>query len=131
MVIDSSAIIAILLAEPEAEKLSQVIADDPARFMSGFSLLESSVVIEARKGEPGGRELDLLLHRTSVRIVDLSAEQIEIAREAWRRFGRGRHAAALNIGDCCSYALARSLGEALLFKGDDFSKTDITVVSYG
>jgi len=131
VVIDSSAIIAILLAEPEAEKLSQVIADDPARFMSGFSLLESSVVIEARKGEPGGRELDLLLHRTSVRIVDLSAEQIEIAREAWRRFGRGRHAAALNIGDCCSYALARSLGEALLFKGDDFSKTDITVVSYG
>ena len=129
--IDSSAILAVLLAEPEAEMLSQVIADDPTRFMSGFSLLESSVVIEARKGEAGGRELDLLLHRTSVRIVDVSAEQIEIAREAWRRFGRGRHAAALNIGDCCSYALARSLGEALLFKGDDFSKTDITVVPYG
>ena len=129
--IDSSAILAVLLGEPEAERLSRSIADDPARYMSAFSLLESSVVIEARKGEAGGRELDLLIHRASVRIVDVSAEQIEIARAAWRRFGKGRHAAGLNIGDCCSYALACSLGERLLFKGEDFSKTDILAVPYG
>ncbi|WGZ93262.1 MAG: type II toxin-antitoxin system VapC family toxin [Candidatus Thiothrix putei] len=129
MVIDTSAIIAILLGEPETEALSKAILDDPKRLMSAFSLLECSIVIESRKGEAGGRELDLLLYRLQVEIVDMNAEQTQLAREGWRQFGKGRHRAALNIGDCCSYALAKYAGEPLLFKGDDFNHSDIPYVA--
>ncbi len=125
MVIDSSALVAILLGEPEAEVFVPVIDEDPNRLVSAFSALEAGIVIEARKGESGGRELDLLLHRAGIEIVPLTAEQIEIARTAWRKYGKGRHPAGLNIGDCCSYALAKLAGEPLLFKGSDFSQTDI------
>lgn len=128
VVIDSSVAIAILLGEAGAERYAAAISADTRRFMSAFSVLETSMVIEARKGEAGGRELDILLHRAGIRIIDLSAEQIDIARTAWRTFGKGRHPARLNIGDCCSYALARALGEPLLFQGDDFPKTDIDSV---
>lgn len=130
MVIDTSAIIAILLGEPEAEALSKAILDDPKRLMSAFSLLECSIVIESRKGEAGGRELDLLLYRLQVEIVDMNEEQTQLAREGWRQFGKGRHRAALNIGDCCSYALAKYAGEPLLFKGDDFNHSDIPYVAF-
>lgn len=130
MVIDTSAIIAILLSEPEASRISQAILDDPKRLMSAFSLLECSLVIEGRKGEFGGRELDLLLHRLQVEIISMNADQSEIAREAWRHFGKGRHPAALNIGDCCSYALARYSEEPLLFKGNDFSRSDVNCVEW-
>lgn len=129
MVIDTSAIIAILLGEPEAEALSKAILNDPKRLMSAFSLLECSIVIESRKGEAGGRELDLLLYRLQVEMVDMNAEQAQFAREGWRQFGKGRHRAALNIGDCCSYALAKYTGERLLFKGDDFNHSDISYVA--
>ncbi|MDQ5770747.1 type II toxin-antitoxin system VapC family toxin [Thiothrix subterranea] len=129
MVIDTSAIIAILLGEPEAEALSKAILDDPKRLMSAFSLLECSIVIESRKGEAGGRELDLLLYRLQVEIVDMNEEQTQLARAGWRQFGKGRHRAALNIGDCCSYALAKYTGEPLLFKGDDFNHSDIPYVT--
>ncbi len=129
MVIDTSAIIAILLGEPEAEALSQAILDAPKRLMSAFSLLECSIVIESRKGEAGGRELDLLLYRLQVEIVDMNEEQTQLARAGWQRFGKGRHRAALNIGDCCSYALATYTGEPLLFKGDDFNHSDIPYVA--
>ena len=125
MVIDTSAIIAILLEEPDAAALAEAIADDPKRLVSAFSVLEASIVIEARKGEPGGRELDLLLHRIQAQVVSVTSEQSELARRAWRQFGKGRHPAGLNIGDCCTYALAKLSGEALLFKGVDFSKTDL------
>ncbi len=128
MVIDTSAIIAILLGEPEAEAVAGAITEDPKRLISAFSALESGIVIEAKKGEAGGRELDLLIHRSQIEIVALDSEQAEIARGAWRQFGKGRHAAGLNIGDCCSYALSKSSGEPLLFKGDDFSKTDLKLV---
>ena len=128
MVIDTSAVIAVLLGEPEAEAFAGAIADDPKRLISVFSALEASIVIEAKKGEVGGRELDLLIHRSQIEIVVLDSEQVEIARGAWRQFGKGRHAAGLNIGDCCSYALSKSSGEPLLFKGDDFSKTDLKLV---
>ena len=87
-------------------------------------------MIEARSGEAGGRELDLLLHRLQIEIVSLSPEQAQLAREDLRKFGRGCHKAALNIGDCCSYALARYTGEPLLFKGDDFNYSDIGWVSW-
>jgi ribonuclease VapC len=128
MIIDSSAVISLLLGEPEAEAISLAIAGDPKRLMSAFSALESAIVIEAKKGESGGRELDLLLHRAGIVIVSMDAEQWEIARVAWRVYGKGRHPAALNIGDCCSYALAKVSGEPLLFVGADFSKTDIARV---
>ena len=130
MVIDTSAIIAILLGEPEAEDIARAISDGQKRLMSVFSVLEASIVIEAKKGEAGGRELDLLLHRARIETVGMDAEQGEIARIAWQRFGKGRHPAGLNIGDCCAYALAKYSGEPLLFKGDDFSKTDIEQVSW-
>lgn len=130
MVIDTSALIAILLGEREAEPFALAIAADPKRLISAFTAIETAIVIEAKKGESGGRELDLLLHRARIGVVPVTAEQFEIARLAWRRYGKGRHPAGLNIGDCCSYALAKSTGEPLLFKGDDFSQTDIHVASW-
>jgi ribonuclease VapC len=130
MVIDTSAIIAILLGELEAEDIARAISDGQKRLMSVFSMLEASIVIEAKKGEAGGRELDLLLHRARIETIGMDPEQGEIARIAWQRFGKGRHPAGLNIGDCCAYALAKYSGEPLLFKGDDFSKTDIEQVRW-
>jgi ribonuclease VapC len=103
------------------------IADDPVRLMSAATFLEATIVIEARLGDPGGREFDLWLHRAEVEIVSVDAEQTDMARRAWRRFGRGRHPAGLNYGDCFSYALAATHDEPLLFKGDDFTKTDVKV----
>jgi len=127
MVIDTSALVAILLGEPEAEPFALAIAGDPKRLVSTFTALETAIVIEAKKGESGGRELDLLLHQAKIEMAPLTAEQFEIARSAWRRYGKGRHPAGLNIGDCCSYALAKCADEPLLFKGDDFSQSDIKV----
>ena len=128
MVIDTSALIAILLGEHDSEVFAIAIANDPKRLISAFSVLEVSIVIEAKKGEAGGRELDLLLHRSQIEIVAMDPDQVELARIAWRTFGKGRHQAGLNIGDCCSYALSKSSGEPLLFKGNDFSKTDLEII---
>ena len=126
MVIDTSAVLAILLQEPEAEALASAISDERIRIMSAVSFLETAIVIEARKGPAGGRELDLLLHKARIEIVSFNSEQAEIARDAWLHFGKGRHPAALNMGDCCSYALSRSSGEPLLFIGADFPRTDVS-----
>lgn len=126
MVIDSSAVLAILLAEPERERFFQAIAADPVRLISSVNALEASMVIENRLREAGGRELDLLFHRSGVEVVACTAEHFDVAREAWRRFGKGNHRASLNLGDCFAYALSQVSGEPLLFKGDDFSKTDVT-----
>ncbi len=128
MVIDTSALIAILLGEHDSKVFAIAIANDPKRLISAFSALEVSIVIEAKKGEAGGRELDLLLHRSQVEIVAMDSDQAELTRIAWRTFGKGRHQAGLDIGDCCSYALSKSSGEPLLFKGNDFSKTDLEIV---
>ena len=125
MVIDSSAVLAILLGEPEAELFARLIGAAERRLLSAFSALESAIVVHARKGDAGARELDVLLHQAQIETVPLTQEQGEIAREAWVRYGKGRHAAGLNIGGCCAYALARIAGEPLLFKGDDFGHTDI------
>ncbi len=124
-VLDSSALIAILLQEPEALPFSQAIAADDTNLLSAASLVETAIVIESRKGEDGARDLDLLIHRGGIEIVPVSAEHAEIARAAWRRFGKGRHSANLNYGDCFAYALAKATGETLLFKGNDFAATDI------
>jgi ribonuclease VapC len=125
MVIDSSAILALLFNEPEADDIEVAIDEDPTRLMSVASGLEAAIVVEARLGAAGGREFDLLLHKARIELVAVTNEQMEVGRTAWRRFGRGRHAANLNFGDCFSYALAAVSGEPLLFKGDDFSKTDV------
>lgn len=125
MVIDTSAIIAILLGEPEAPELARAIEDASPRLLSAANLLETSMVIEARKGDAAGRELDLLLYRAGIDVVPVDQEQAEIARVAWRRYGKGRHPANLNFGDCFAYALAKTTGLPLLFKGDDFNQTDI------
>jgi ribonuclease VapC len=127
MVIDTSAIAAILFNEPEAAALEGKIADDPVRLISAATLLEATIVIEARLGDRGGREFDLWLQRAEVEILPVDAEQADMARRAWRCFGRGRHPAGLNYGDCFSYALAVTRDEQLLFKGEDFTKTDVKV----
>jgi ribonuclease VapC len=125
MVIDSSALIAVLLSEKDAGRLAQAIEADSLRPLSAVDLLETSIVIENRKGEAGGREFDLLLYRAAIELVPVDHDQAETARIAWRRFGKGRHPAGLNYGDCFAYALAKSRREPLLFQGDDFSRTDI------
>jgi ribonuclease VapC len=125
MVIDTSALLAILFGEPEALSFTRTIVDESRKLISAFNALESGIVVEARKGEAGGRELDLLMHRARIEIVATNADQAELARTAWRKFGKGNHPAGLNIGDCCAYALAKYSGEPLLFKGNDFTQTDI------
>ena len=125
MVIDTSAIVAIALNEPDAAELEVRIADDPVRLISAATVLEATIVLETRLGDAGGREFDLWLLKIGAEIVPVDAEQADAARRAWRRFGKGRHAAALNYGDCFSYALALTRGEPLLFKGEDFAKSDV------
>jgi ribonuclease VapC len=125
MVIDTSAIVAIALNEPDAPEIEVKIADDPVRLISAATVLEATMVIETRLGDAGGRELDLWLLKIGAEIVPVDTEQADAARRAWRRFGKGRHTAALNYGDCFSYALAVTRNEPLLFKGADFAKTDV------
>ena len=125
MVIDTSAIIAVLFSEATAPRIAQAIEAGSTRLLSAANMLEASIVIESRKGDVGGRELDLLIYRTAIEIVAVDLDQAEIARIAWRPFGRGRHPAALNYGDCFAYALARVRRLPSLYIGDDFAKTDI------
>lgn len=127
MVIDNSALLAILSDEPERSRFVEQIEADGTRLISAATLLETALVIEARRGEAAGRELDLFIHRAGMSIVPVDAEQAEIARLAWRRYGKGRHRARLNFGDCFSYALAKVSGEPLLAKGSDFIHTDVTL----
>ena len=125
MVIDASAIAAIAFNEPEALGFERRIADDPVRLISAATILEAAMVIESQLGQVGGSDLDLWLHKVGVEIVVVDASHADAARRAWRRFGKGRHPAGLNFGDCFAYALARLTQEPLLFKSDDFAKTDI------
>lgn len=127
MVIDSSAIVAIFFHESDARTFRERVAEDPVRLISAATVVEAAMVIEARFGEAGGAELDLWLHKADVEIVSVTADHADQARRAWRRYGKGRHPAGLNFGDCFSYALAALTQEPLLFKGEDFSKTDIRV----
>jgi len=128
MIIDSSAIIAVLLDEANAADIARAIEASSQRLLSAANLLEASIVIESRKGEAGGRELDLLIYRAAIEIVAVDQDQAELARIAWRRFGKGRYPTGLNYGDCFAYALAKTRQLPLLFHGDDFSRTDINIV---
>jgi len=125
MVLDTSALLAVLLGEPEREEFVGRITQAPRRLVSAGTLLETSIVLEARLGELAGRELDLLLHRAGVQTVAVDDAQVQVARAAWRRYGKGRSPAGLNYGDLFAYALACTSGEGLLFKGEDFTQTDV------
>lgn len=106
-----------------------MIAEAPSCAISAATLLECGIVVEAQRGPAAGRELDLFLHRAGAVTVAVDERQAELARAAWRRYGKGRHPAGLNYGDCFSYALAIDRDEPLLFKGDDFPRTDVRVAA--
>ena len=127
MVIDTSAILAILLAEDDAERYARAIEAALRPRMSAASYLEAAVVIDNRGDVVARREFDRFMRRTEIEVVAVDREQAEIARQAYRDFGKGRHPAGLNFGDCFSYALAKSVDEPLLFKGADFSRTDVRI----
>ncbi len=125
MVIDSSALLAILFGEPGAEEYIEALASPGRKLMSSVNKFEAALVVEARKGEAGSAALARLLAAAEVKTMPFDASQAEIAMAAWRRYGKGRHPAGLNLGDCAAYALALTLNDSLLYKGDDFSKTDV------
>ena len=125
MVVDTSALVAILLREPDAGRFDRLLAEAPLRLMSAVTRVELSFVIEGRKREAGRADIERFLNDVHIEIAAVTPQQAEIAIEAFRRFGRGRHRAALNIGDCFSYALVKAIDQPLLFKGDDFIHTDI------
>lgn len=127
MVIDTSALVAILQDEPERGAFNKAIEAADRRSMSVVSFVEASMILEARFGPDGVRALDLVIAKAGIELVPVDAEQAHAARIAFRAYGKRRHPAGLNFGDCFAYALARTLGEPLLFKGSDFSLTDVDV----
>lgn len=125
MVIDTSALIACLLDEPERVRFIDAIDADPVKLISVVGFVETSFVILSRKGEAGIADLRRFIGNAQIELVPVDEVHAELAVEAFRRFGKGRHPARLNIGDCFAYALAKATGENLLCKGRDFSRTDI------
>lgn len=127
IIVDSSALIAILRREPEADTFLTTIAAAPAIFLSAVNLLETSMVLATHTGNAASwTDLDALIARAAIQIVPQDAALTDAARHAFLRYGKGRHPAALNLGDCAAYALAKSRALPLLFKGNDFSQTDLT-----
>lgn len=125
MVVDTSALVAILFGEPDAKLFAEALDAAPLRLLSAVTRVELSFVVEGRKGAAGRADLELLLRDGGFDVASVTPQQADIAVDAFRRFGRGRHRAGLNIGDCFSYALAVASDHPLLFKGDDFVHTDI------
>lgn len=125
MILDTSALAAILFGEPEAALYTQLIHDAGHCLISAANFLELSIVIESQIGPDAGRQCDIFFRRADIIIEAFTVEQAHIARQAFLDFGKGRHAAGLNFGDCFAYALAKITREPLLFKGEDFKKTDI------
>ena len=125
MIVDTSAVLAVLFAEPDAGRYERAIAGASRCRMSVASLLEAAIVLESRTGAAAGHELDLFLERAPIELAPVTPDHAQAARRAWRRFGRGNHPAGLNFGDCFAYALAEATREPLLFKGRDFALTDI------
>ena len=130
MIIDTSALVALLDQESEAERIALALASSSERILSAANLVEIGIVMQARRGDDGVRDLDLLLAKLKVDIAAVTADHADIARKAFRRYGRGRHAANLNFGDCFAYALAKEKSVPLLFKGDDFGRTDVLMAPY-
>ena len=129
MVIDASAILAILQNEPERHAFNVAIAAADQRSLSAASLVELSIVISARYGADAQTDLDAFLNTAQIEIISVDRGQAELARSAFTQFCKGRHRAALNFGDCFSYALAKWLDQPLLFKGDDFCHTDLLLAT--
>ena len=127
MVIDTSALVAILAGEPERRAFLEAIDAADSRRMSAGSFVETSIVVEARYGPEGVHALDRLLQRAAIDVVPVDLEQAREARRGFSRFGKGRDVAGLNYGDCFAYALASVFAEPLLFKGDDFVHTDVAI----
>jgi ribonuclease VapC len=125
MIVDTSAIIAVLLGEEEANDFTEQILKSDDCLMSAVSFVEASIIAESNGGDGGVRQLDAFIRTAGISIEPVSEEQALAARQAYSDFGKGRHAAGLNLGDCFSYALSKVSGEPLLFKGADFRKTDI------
>lgn len=125
MIVDSSALLAVLLRESESTRFEEAIAKAPSCRISVANALEAYIVVVSRGGTEAGEELDSFLDTAQIELSPVTEEQLTNARRAWLRFGKGFHPAALNFGDCFAYALAESTGEPLLFKGDDFSRTEI------
>lgn len=125
MIIDTSTLLAVLLEEPDARRFENSIARAWPRRMSTVALLEAAMVVESRGGTRAGQALDELLEKVEIQSVPVTSEHASAARRAWRRFGKGYHPAELNFGDCFAYALAEVIGEPLLFKGEDFARTDV------
>ena len=130
MILDTSAIIAILENEASAPLLIAALEGAEIRRVSAATLVEAGIILHARFGDHGERELDLFVQRAHVQIIPVTEQHAELARSAYRRFGKGRSAAGLNFGDCFSYALARALDEPLLYVGDDFTQTDVAAAAY-
>ena len=131
MIIDSSALAAILFGGPECRQFIKAIESAGERRMSVANWVEVSIVVVARFGAEGDLSLQRFIERAGIEIEPIDLEQGRLAREAWQQFGKGRHPAGLNFGDCFAYALSRQRGQRLLYKGDDFSKTDIRAVMMG
>ena len=125
MIVDSSAVLAILFGEPDSGRYETALALAPTCRMSTANFLEAAIVVESRVGTSGGHQLDILLERAQIELVPVTPEQAHAARRAWRRYGKGNHPAGLNFGDCFAYGLAETTREPLLFKGSDFALTDI------
>ena len=125
MVLDTSAVLAILQDEPERRRFNEAIEAAETRSLSTASWVECSMILESRYGADAVRDLDLFMAKAQVALVAVDEEQAELARRAFRKYGKGRHPAGLNFGDCFSYALAQALNEPLLFKGQDFPRTDV------
>ena len=130
MVIDTSAVTAILRKEPDRDALIRALAAEPVRLVSAVTALEASMVIEGRYGAEAGADLELFLYASRIDIVPFDGRQLDVARRAWRKFGKGKHPAGLNLGDCCVYALAKMSEEPVLCKGRDFAQTDIPIVEF-
>jgi len=125
VIIDTSVIIAILGNEPERRAFNEAISQASYCGMSSASFVEASIVLETRYGYDGLRDFDLLLAKASIELVSVDSDQAHIARQAFKQYGKGRHPAKLNFGDCFSYALAKAHDDTLLFKGNDFNQTDL------
>jgi ribonuclease VapC len=127
MVIDSSALVAIFLREAERDHFLNLILSTKTRLISALSYVETGIVLEGRRGKAASSEWEKVLNEISVEIVAVDTGLAQDALAAWRKYGKGRHPAGLNLGDCFSYALSRSSGEPLLAKGNDFARTDLVL----
>ncbi len=125
MVLDSSAVLAILQSEPERGSLAAALESAESRLMSVVSFVDCSIVLGSRRGADAVRDFDLFLAKCAVELIPVDSEQAHVARKAHARFGKGNHAAGLNFGECFAYALSEVTGEPLLFKGRDFAMTDV------